>query len=506
MLRHSIQLIYDDIKESKSYKEDIRIMITDLDNATRKLEVWKRQWLVDDYIPEGLYIKFWGDAEYEGIKTKLSTMEAYFVEMNKVLRPSSGAEDSMKKIMAPIKRKIRKRRFLWMQRKHLQDLLGKLEKALNDLDDAAKIGWQRHFIHKDGDVDFSIVHHTGLGHLLVSLASQSFQDIEALWQDCHHAQESITAELDLDIFGTSSTKSRALELDEIAKAASERHITLTLLTRAATLEVAEMTRVRIKNAPNPEGGTTNALEDAVSRVVTGTSDICHYYAQPDFTFSVYKSEVARYGPGTGLRKSLREIQSGNPPPHFANNTLLGSKSKFRVAFELAQACLLFLRAPWFSDICSCRIRCGVPFDMRDELQYDFTLQLGKSEHQDPRWAQITKRCWGRTADGWNILTRPLRRLALLLIEATLGTTVLTATCREEGVISFITFMEGQSHSLRPRAISLDKVMSKVHRAAYKNQPYTDALKYCATKLFPQAPTDSEMRQYLTNFYWEVVSP
>ena len=506
MLRTGVQTIHNDIKDSKSYKRDVTGMIQDLDRQNRKLEQWKKQWLVWKESPESLHLEFWGKTEYDTIKVKLEGMRGYCAEGEKDLREFADITEAKWKAMEPVRRKYLKTKFIWMKKKYLQELLEKMAKALKDLDDAAKDGWQRKWPHKTNDVDFAHVHRTGIGHLLVPIAMQTHCYTETLWQSCHFARETFTTELDLDVFGASLLDSWDKYSETIVKAAAEKQATLTILTRGAALQVAEMTRVCIKQSDASTNYKVTALVDAISRVLNGYEE-CNFIARPDLAFDVFKSKSQCYGPGSGMRETFRQIQSRNEPPNFTDGALLGSISKFRVAFELAQACLLFLRTSWFSDICSCAIRCGKPPNFCNETQYDFTLQLGHAEHEPAQWASARiQDCWGQKQHNWNALTKPMRRLGILLIEVTLGTTVLEATCDARGTISSVTFVEGEPNNLRRRIHPIDLVMENVRLAAHKSQPYKGAINHCVTAQLPQTPDDAQMTALLAKFYWHVVVP
>lgn len=506
MLRTGVQLIHNDIKDSKTYKRDVDEMVQDLGRQDRKLERWKKQWLVWEETPESLLLEFWGETEYKTIEVKLEGMKEHCEEGAKNLRDFANITESKWTAMKLARRKYLKTKFIWTKKKYLQELLEKMAKALKDLDDAAKDGWQRDWPHKSNDVDFAQVHRTGIGHLLVPIAMRTHDYTETLWQSCHFARETLTTELDLDVFGASIVNSWDKHSETIVKAAAEKRATLTILTRSAALQMAEMTRVCIRQSDASSNPNVTALVDALSRVLNGSEE-CQFIARPGLAFDVFKSKRQCYGPGTGMRVPFREIQAQNQPPNFTNRALLGSISKFRVAFELAQACLLFLRTSWFSDICSCGIRCGKPSDVCDELQYDFTLQLGHAEHQPAQWAgtQVPD-CWGQAPHHWNVLTKPLRRLGLLLIEITLGTTVLATQCDASGAIVSVTFVEGEPDELRRKIHPIDQVMENVRLAAHKSRSYKGAVKYCVAAQFPQAPDDAQMAVLLANFYWDVVVP
>ena len=506
MLRTGVQYIYNDIKDSKSYKRDVNDMIEDLGRQNRQLEQWKKQWLVWEETPVSLHLEFWGETEYKTIKVKLQGMQGYCTEGAKELEDFATITESKWKTIPRVKRAYLKTKFITVKKKYLQELLEKMAKALKALGEAAKDGWQREWQHKTNDVDFAHVYRTGIGHLLVPIAMHTHCYTETLWQSCHFARETLTTELDLDVFGASLVDSREKHSETIVKAAAEKQATLTILTRGATLREAEMTRVCIRQSEKSNDYNFTALVGALSSVLNGSEE-CHFIAGPDLAFSVSRSKRQHYGPGSGVRVTFREIQSRNQPPTFANGALLGSISKFRIASELAQACLLFHRTSWFSNICSCGIRCGKPSDVCKELQYDFTLQLGYTKHQPAQWGDArVPLCWGQEQHNWNTLTKPVRRLGILLIEVTLGTTVLETTCDDEGTITSVTFIEGERDNLRRTIYTIDRVIENARLAAHKSQLYTGAIRHCVTAQFPQTPDDAQMTVILATFYWDVVDP
>lgn len=508
MLRTGVQLIHDDIKDSRSYKKEIKEMVDDLGRQNRKLDQWRKQWFFWEETPDSLHLQFWGKAEYSTIKIKLESMRAHYIQGEKELRPFAKLTETQWNSMKLPKRIIRIGQFISMKRKYVLNLIEKMAKILKELDDAARDGWQRDWpdSRKKTDGDFAQVQRNGIGHLLMRIAMRTHDYTEILWESCHFAQESLTTEMDLDIFGASLADSRDKCSEAITKAAAESLTTLTILTRGAQLQMAEMTRVCTKQSDISTQSNVTALVDALSHVVNGSQE-CHFIARSGLVFHVFKSRRHHYGPGSGMRETFREIQSRNSPPRFTNAALLGSISKFKIAFELAQACLLFLRTTWFSEICTCGIFCGKPSDVCDELQYDFTLQFGNVDHRPARWAGTRVRnCWGQVQQNWNFLTKPIRRLALLLIEVTLGTTVLETQCDTTGAFTFITFVEGEPSDLRKKRHSLDHVMENVRLAAHKSRSFKRAVRYCTTAQLPQTPDDTQMKELLAKFYWDVVVP
>lgn len=505
MLRTGLQLIHSDIKESKAYKLDVKMMVDELGLQTRQLEKWKKQWVVWGEAPESLHLVLWGEIEYETVKIKLEGMYYWCEEAGKDLHQFANLKETSGRALNAAKRTYLKAKFISVKRKYLQGLLEKMAKGLNKLDEAAKNGWQRDQEYKGSEVDFAQVQHKAIGHLLVPIAMRSQIYTDIIWHSCTFARETLTTELDLDIFGASAISSRERYVEIIAKAGAEQQATLTILTRAAALNTAEMTRIGIKESASSTQDHVTVLVDALNRIIGGTEE-CHFVAGPNREYHVFKSRGYIHGPGTGMRETFRQIQSRINPPNFRNEGLLGTISKFRVAFELTQACLLFLPTTWFSKVCSCRIRCGHFSHVGEELRYDFSLQLGAVEHERPQWANTPQNCWAQTQYNWNTLTTPVRRLGLLLIEATLGTTVLKVQCAPNGAVSSIAFVVGQPGNLKKKTHSLDDVLENVRFAAHRSTLYEKAVKYCLTIVLPQSTSDAQMAEILANFYWDVVVP
>jgi hypothetical protein len=98
----------------------------------------------------------------------------------------------------------------------------------------------------------------------------------------------------------------------------------------------------------------------------------------------------------------------------------------------------------------------------------------------------------------------------LLIETTLGEAIFQIEIERDdvGAIQSIIFMKG--HPPQRVTRSLDDVLrlasANAHANAEMSRTFSDALRYCLTTGFPQAPTDEELEQHLMNFYDDVVAP
>ena len=144
----------------------------------------------------------------------------------------------------------------------------------------------------------------------------------------------------------------------------------------------ESVRMQVKKAklPSFECPVTSV---AVTLVMQGNAKRSHFTSSGT-CFSIEMAAIPNQS-SPEPRQTLRHILFAISLPSFADENLLREVSKFRVAFELAQACLLLLRTSWFSDICSCQIRCARSFSASFQFMYNFGLRTSVVDHEAPRW-------------------------------------------------------------------------------------------------------------------------
>lgn len=507
MVRNGVQLIYTDLKAAKSFDRDIEGLREGLLKQQRKIEKWKMQWLVSEDAPESLFLDFWGDAEYRGIKTTLSDMAANCNTTEKELKSFVQLDEKKWNAMTKCRKRIL---FIAVKGEYIRKLMDHIEKSVDGLQEAAKNGWQRSDFLKKPNVDFAKVYHAGIGRLLVPIAMRIRDDADALHHSCRLAREDTTLALDLDIFNhtdpdiathsgalTSSTVvSREASAATIAKAAkNDLFVWKLLVQNSQTTNMGsvrmQVQKVKVRNI------RAVGITVAVDRIMRGNADKSHFEIS-GICFSIAMAQNSNHS-SPEPHRTLRDLFSGNDPPSFTNEDMLGKISKFRVVFELAQACLLLLRTSWFPRICSCHLRCARCFSASAELTYDIGLQMGSVSHETPRWAtEVTGHCWGIDNYNWNSLTRPLRHFGLLLIEIVIGTPIRHIHSDTSGVIGSIDWAE--------RSDSLENVLTRVRRAFSGREAAEDAVRYCLTKVYPEAPMDDDMKDLLAEYYLDVVAP
>lgn len=104
-LRNAVQTMHDDIKASKSYKQDINGMVEDLRRQERQLENWRRFWHIRDGIPERTYAGLWGDAEATNILIRLGNITRNCQRAQEALRAYTDLSESKWKAVSGLKKK-----------------------------------------------------------------------------------------------------------------------------------------------------------------------------------------------------------------------------------------------------------------------------------------------------------------------------------------------------------------------------------------------------------------
>ncbi|OAP58962.1 hypothetical protein AYL99_06259 [Fonsecaea erecta] len=521
MVSNGVTLIHQEIKDSEHYKTDVKTLIDKTGRQERRLQQWKKDWFVYDGIDESFYRSLWGGTEYATIQTQLESLAercgAARKELATVLESTQPATG--RGLWQQVKAKVRKAWFIKTRKRvYLSALLSDNTEALDAIAQASKDGWHRHDDHPPDNVDTNSVKRFAIAHLLAPVASKTTPYADYLWLSSTSNREALTSELDLDIFGTSHATTRAASESAIASAAAGKRVQLTILTRQAGWQAADMNRICVRPSESTADSQSEPWIDALRQASSKTdTDPYSFRATDELDLHLFRS-AQPLNPAGGNRRSLRDIQSGNQPPRFENNNLLGMISKLRVAFELSQACFLFyFNAHWSSRVCSCRVRRGTPADYGiegyDESRCDFTLLLSEVEHEPSPWATMQWEnpndapagCWGEANHGPDIVN-PLRRLAVLLVEVTLGRTVLAAAYDAEGRIGSIDFVESQDNRLQRNSVLLTAVLDDVLLAMGSDMGFRTAVHFCATTPGPQGFGDAAVETFLRGVYIDAVYP
>ena len=513
MLRTGIQLMYNDVHAARSVEQDILEMLEDLRSQDRSIQDWKKQWFVGDDTPESVFKVFWGEEEYQNIKRKLGNMDNHFFAAREKLSSFVNIHEAKWKAMHSLRKKYLKTRFLLMEKDYVQKLIEKLSKNLADIQRAAKDGWRRgDLFTRRGEIDRDTVYHEGIGHLLIRIALGTKDDADALHSGCCAAQDTFNVELELGLFDHSTPSlnlgsgpgfspraaSREAHWTAIAAADKKGHFIWIVLGETSQLVPTSLTRLHVERATNMPTGGLLPYGSALAQIMGGQAKEC-YFSCSHRHFTI-KMAGTPYETNSEPRQSLYQLLLNNNPP---TENLLGSISKFRLTFELAQACLLLLRTEWFPRICSCDVHCGRPSPRSAEFTYEFGLRMGNFGHEAPQ-LQAANNPWCVTDYNWNFPTKPLRRLGLLLVEIILETQIDSVDLNhdESRVVRRITLSEDTAR----RMYDLGEILNRLRGKFRGSQRCENAIRYCLTTTFTEGPTDDEMREILAGVYHEVVEP
>lgn len=352
-------------------------------------------------------------------------------------------------------------------------------------------------------------------------------DAETLHTCCGVVKEDLDIFLDLDLFDAFSQVTEDPEhVKRIAQASQIGHLKIELLLREANQHQTELTRVvleRVHDITSIESRMIDAFKG-----VLGTSHSTHCFASgPSTRFSLSKCH-RQSDPCSTLQQSLREVFTNQDPPTYNTENgqlshqkkILGGVCNARAGFELAQACLLFLRTTWMRELCRCSIRCGVLPNTGHAQRHQFGFELVKTTHQPHqlRHPVNSDLCidaprghpWCLMENHWHNLIRPIRRLGLLLVEVSLGTAVvpeIEGDPERTGAVRQISILiRVDNHNIGWKRTSLDEALKLIRQSNHDSEQFARAIEYCLTGSFPPSPFDNEMEEELRRFYFIVVKP
>lgn len=523
-LRNGMQTVYDDVNAAKNFDTDLNLLLKKIESKLADLDNWKTDWLLSDDTPLLMLVKFWGEKDLQYIEALVKNMA----------RKCNEAERKLKKLLTIDTGKLQKMNnlrkkayFVGVKSKYLRDIVDSLSADLSDIKSASQRGWQRYEYLRQETIDYGKVYHTGVGYLLVSVAMRLKNDADALHRSCQSVGQNTKIEMDLDIFDASHTLSlppesrpelsksfsRTSHAAEIAKAEKNGRLNWRVRGQDSTLGDTGL-RMQIQKAEKLEEDIRPLIPaHAFGQITRGTAQKSHF-ALEGFYYCISAGDQTGWTPET--RNTLRSLFSHCSPPTFTSENLLGKLSKFRLAFELSQACLLLVRTTWFPRICSCHVQCtssnipSTPLNpILNDQKYEFGIEMASVDHVSPTWA--TKKlgtCWGVAAYQWNDLTRPIRRVGLLLVEIVLGCPILKIETDALGIVQALVFVHTNPSNLalNERRDNLGDVLRRVRDAFSGSRSAQEAIRFCLTVVCREAPTDEEMRGLLTQFYTQVIQP
>ncbi|OQV10668.1 hypothetical protein CLAIMM_14635 [Cladophialophora immunda] len=170
-----------------------------------------------------------------------------------------------------------------------------------------------------------------------------------------------------------------------------------------------------------------------------------------------------------------------------------SEERWRLAYELAEWALLFLKTNWFSKLCSCCVYRTETADLRTT----FRARFGKVPHIDVDIGDVgNTRQWCEE----EIRNMHIRRLGVLLVEIALGFPVPDVVLHPVKGIMIDEELDVENPE-RTKVLDRRAINRKIRREM--GQDYTDAMDYC----LQQGITPDRVRmEELQSFQSHVVEP
>ncbi|KAF2463435.1 uncharacterized protein BDR25DRAFT_319958 [Lindgomyces ingoldianus] len=521
MLKTGIQIVHDDWKLKDSYKRDLDIDWTNFVNQVKELEQWKKDWMITDKTtPDACLIYMWGKSEFDDIKKGLKSLRSLGKDVHKEFAKFFDLKKDKWDLKSDSK-KEKKARYIYKKRKYLGDLASAFQKVLKNLKDASARGWKEESkkFFSYGNTDEDRKYHTRNAYHLLRVAKNSAQEFKTLCSLMPSAK-GFCVELDLDMFNAcGKAMTQETEVTQIDAMEAAGHLKLELICgkRRDGQHLESLTRIRVEavNPPTYHGPLQEAL-----KAVLKTPDSTAYYfgsigTQSTF-FSLNKIAYEPDSPSLRLdpaepRSTLNSLLASQMSPYNRTdkrtNVLLGNFSVFRLCYELSQTCLLFLRSNKFADMCGCQIQCGRQayepghLSPRDWYEYGIDLVWSAGHMRD----NLTGISWCDyySSDG-DTITRSIRRLGILLLEAILSTRV-KLVMTDTGTPRAITAVLLRTQNPFTQPLPLDDVLVLVRKIIDTNT-FGEVVKVCLTRTFPGAPTDQDWERIFQDLYLDIVKP
>lgn len=247
--------------------------------------------------------------------------------------------------------------------------------------------------------------------------------------------------------------------------------------------------LQAERAASDERGVTLTSDEAFTQIFDNMSERTSFITPGNIRLAITNSNTTRHYPLRGRFWAL--LSTGE-----VNVIELDLVDKLRVASELSQACLLFLGTAWFSELCSCDLRCGTIPGHEHPSHHEFALQFYPSNScYNPAF-----HVYGLNQTPSTLHTKSLRRLGLLLVEVWRLAPIVQIYRDNESKITQVTLREAQ------------RMERYTYTALFEDSTfpaeYKRAIHHCMTADFTDKvlPSPHALEGALQQFYERVVKP
>ncbi|KAI4267851.1 MAG: hypothetical protein L6R38_008068 [Xanthoria sp. 2 TBL-2021] len=509
-LRNGIDRVLQDVDAYKTQNEILVPLSSRLAVLSIDLESWRSVWNIYEGTPAELFRAYWGPSGSEEIRMLLALAYSKFEKVEAEFESTYGSQTldriAQRALNQGTHNKEKDRELLENLTRSLTLERSRLRKLYTALFTGP--GFQRHLQILETSIS-----------LLHELSEKRFGENVCVYKDKDWKRHATRSHL-INLAGHSTKASQALGdlvetsddhnvdfyLDHGAHAdqrqqvimefARNRYITynFSVSPRQGTLGVSglkiqcqEATRMSI-----PDGAWDQNLPHALRKLCCSEdppNGLCTYIrtAKNAPGFAITSHQCPEY-----VSENLRTFMISNQSQY--NLRLQGEFSRTertKLAYELVECSLLFLKTGWFSNICSCSI---YRLESND-LKPVHTVRIRRHDHNDHVDAESGQRCLRTKWCEQELVNMHIRRLGVLLVEIAIGSPVIEVAfnCAKNDVE--IDFDARGEETMRR------DILRRVRRES--GEDFMDAVGYCLKQ--GTAPKDM-VQADLEAFYDHVVEP
>jgi hypothetical protein len=462
--------------------------------------------------PATFFERFWGK-KYDDIFTWLGMVYEHLKEVDRIITPFRSRK-RLRKVVNRLK-------FTTGVRDTLITLLDSLRQEVDDLFTMSDKAFNK--THFDMSLTREEVYRYGNSANLITLASGQADICQDLY-DFYRSSAELAISLEFEIFSdwegipkapSPTALSREWVQSElkflnaedytalpraIAAAAVRRSQKLRFNIFAQHQEICRRVKIcQISNQDVPYTGCHATFATAFNKLLCASNDECtvncEYFsrnpASPRFKMVEYVSEnPAEFRDEMiPLRQILNESHDG-----LTREEIFSPTTKAKVATDIAVTGLIFLRSSWYTELCSCRLRCE---QLSNDGYFRCCLRVGPIEHVPPRWGRNSHGCWCNTVPGMH-----LRRIGLLLVEVAVGRPILNdAVTGSTMLLQYAIKDPPNMNQGDIKSISHDVFLATC------SVPYQNAVEYCLrSSLKPSDIRSVASRNDFQEYFDNVVTP
>lgn len=541
MVRTGLERIIDDIGTWRHYEDEAKDLLTELNSLITELDCWVSYWHLDKDAPKELFDVLWGEQVSYNIAETLSGLKKDFKSSRKLLKTlkAVGKESQHEWERASrIRKEWLKFRFIWVDQHKLQRTLSHARGKVNQIQKDATNGWTSRGV---GEATLENIYILVMQEMILPMSRQNWKDMTPLVTCCYEIGEETG--LELDIFDDSDVENlpdaphtpevRALRDRttirreqhrrqliypvSMSKSRARHHLLLNIQSdfQQRTSRSSRRDRLRVEKLEANEDATKTRLRcsttnRAVKNVLKDKTRLSYFEAAEGAFFTIRCSNRRHNDSDNGHEDVRRVILEKSTLVPLDRNSIpsyepFGRITTFKLAFELTQACVLFLDTPWFHQICSCAILCCCP--KRNNSNYieyekaEFALEIGRPPNSGC--------CAFPASINWNKVTEAVRRLGIVVTEIIIGANVTKIQTDNAGRITNFTLKHAISIEETTIIETLDlrvkDILDRVSNAAAHNTKVLEAVRYCftTTDFLPRGAEDNDL---VAQFFTTVVQP